>query len=60
MPTNCGENLILVSTSSLVKIKQWKKYLGADFDLAESGPGDIDPHAVSSVFRAYLRECMLT
>ncbi|EIW83006.1 RhoGAP-domain-containing protein [Coniophora puteana RWD-64-598 SS2] len=29
---------------------------GADFELAECGPGDFDPHAVASVFKAYLRE----
>lgn len=30
---------------------------GADFDIAQSSPGDLDPHAVASVFKAYLREC---
>ena len=29
---------------------------GADYDMSECGPGDIDPHAVASVFKAYLRE----
>ncbi|KAI0030765.1 hypothetical protein K488DRAFT_71924 [Vararia minispora EC-137] len=29
---------------------------GADYDLRECPPGDLDPHAVSSVFKAYLRE----
>jgi hypothetical protein len=29
---------------------------GADYDLRECLPGDLDPHAVSSVFKAYLRE----
>ncbi|KAI5123659.1 hypothetical protein M0805_001689 [Coniferiporia weirii] len=29
---------------------------GADYDMRECGPGEIDPHAVSSVFKAYLRE----
>lgn len=29
---------------------------GADYDLQECTPGDLDPHAVSSVFKAYLRE----
>ncbi|OCB86855.1 RhoGAP-domain-containing protein [Sanghuangporus baumii] len=29
---------------------------GADYDLRECGPGEIDPHAVSSIFKAYLRE----
>ncbi|KAF9050171.1 hypothetical protein BJ165DRAFT_1525445 [Panaeolus papilionaceus] len=29
---------------------------GADYDLIECTPGDLDPHAVSSVFKAYLRE----
>lgn len=30
---------------------------GADFDIVQSNPGDLDPHAVASVFKAYLREC---
>ncbi|KAF5326307.1 hypothetical protein D9611_000453 [Ephemerocybe angulata] len=29
---------------------------GADCDLTDSSPGDLDPHAVASVFKAYLRE----
>lgn len=29
---------------------------GADYNLVESGPGDLDPHAVASIFKAYLRE----
>ncbi|KAF7793776.1 hypothetical protein EIP86_004897 [Pleurotus ostreatoroseus] len=29
---------------------------GADFALTEADPGDLDPHAVASVFKAYLRE----
>lgn len=29
---------------------------GADFELVESTLGDLDPHAVASVFKAYLRE----
>ncbi|KAA1475155.1 RhoGAP-domain-containing protein [Dentipellis sp. KUC8613] len=29
---------------------------GADYDLRETTPGDLDPHAVSSIFKAYLRE----
>ncbi|KAI9509177.1 hypothetical protein F5148DRAFT_797744 [Russula earlei] len=29
---------------------------GADFDLLESDPSDLDPHAVASVFKTYLRE----
>ncbi|KAF8135562.1 hypothetical protein EV363DRAFT_1396040 [Boletus edulis] len=29
---------------------------GADFDIVQSNPGDLDPHAVASVFKAYLRE----
>ncbi|KAJ3512631.1 hypothetical protein NLJ89_g3411 [Agrocybe chaxingu] len=28
---------------------------GADFDMADCSPGDLDPHAVSSVFKAFLR-----
>ncbi|KAI0256190.1 hypothetical protein BJV78DRAFT_1278730 [Lactifluus subvellereus] len=29
---------------------------GADFDMLECEPGDLDPHAVASVFKTYLRE----
>lgn len=29
---------------------------GADYDLKEASPGQLDPHAVASVFKAYLRE----
>lgn len=29
---------------------------GADWDMTECSPGDLDPHAVASVFKAYLRE----
>ncbi|KAJ7497266.1 hypothetical protein FB451DRAFT_1075792 [Mycena latifolia] len=29
---------------------------GADFDMTECTPGDLDPHAVASVFKAFLRE----
>ncbi|VDB95163.1 unnamed protein product [Peniophora sp. CBMAI 1063] len=29
---------------------------GADFDLQASPPGELDPHAVASIFKAYLRE----
>ncbi|ODN97492.1 hypothetical protein L198_04059 [Cryptococcus wingfieldii CBS 7118] len=29
---------------------------GADIDLADCHPGDLDPHAVAGVFKSYLRE----
>ena len=29
---------------------------GADYDLTECEPGDLDPHAVSSIFKTFLRE----
>ncbi|KAG6887081.1 hypothetical protein C0992_000866 [Termitomyces sp. T32_za158] len=29
---------------------------GADFDMTECSPGDVDPHAVASVFKLFLRE----
>ena len=32
--------------------------IGADYDMTECTPGDLDPHAVASVFKAYLRERM--
>jgi hypothetical protein len=31
-------------------------YTGADYDLQICGPGDLDPHAVASVLKAFLRE----
>jgi len=33
-----------------------ENFTGADYDLASCGPGDLDPHAVSSVLKAFLRE----
>lgn len=33
---------------------------GADYDMSECGPSDLDPHAVASVLKAYLRECKLS
>ncbi|KAG8835732.1 hypothetical protein FRC17_001523 [Serendipita sp. 399] len=42
-------------TSHVNKIKsEFAK--GADYDLQECGPGDLDPHAVTSVLKAFLRE----
>lgn len=29
---------------------------GADFDMTECGPADLDPHSVSSLFKAFIRE----
>jgi hypothetical protein len=29
---------------------------GADYDMSQCSPGDLDPHAVASIFKAYLRE----
>ncbi|KAI0268623.1 hypothetical protein BC834DRAFT_968086 [Gloeopeniophorella convolvens] len=29
---------------------------GADYDMLECAPGDLDPHAVASIFKTYLRE----
>ncbi|KAI0342030.1 RhoGAP-domain-containing protein [Trametopsis cervina] len=29
---------------------------GSDYELVSSDPGDLDPHAVASIFKAYLRE----
>ena len=33
---------------------------GVDYDMTECSPGDLDPHAVASVFKAYLRERVST
>ena len=30
---------------------------GCDYDLTECEPGDLDPHAVASIFKTFLREC---
>lgn len=30
---------------------------GADLDMADCHPGDLDPHAVSGTLKSYLREC---
>lgn len=29
---------------------------GADYDMTECSLGELDPHAVASIFKAYLRE----
>lgn len=29
---------------------------GVDYDMTDCSPGDLDPHAVASIFKAYLRE----
>lgn len=42
-------------SSVLTTFFQWT---GADYHLVDSDPGDLDPHAVASIFKAYLRECM--
>lgn len=30
--------------------------VGADYDMTECSPGELDPHAVASIFKAFLRE----
>ena len=49
-------NSMLVSLS----IVSWRHashiYSGADYILAECDPGDLDPHAVSSILKTFLRE----
>ena len=35
-------------------------YAGGDLDIKRCHPGDLDPHAVSSIFKSYLRECKLS
>ena len=32
------------------------RHEGADYILAECDPGDLDPHAVSSILKTFLRE----
>lgn len=31
-------------------------FTGVDYDMSGCAPGDLDPHAVASIFKAYLRE----
>lgn len=31
-------------------------YIGADIELEKCDPGDIDPHAVASLYKSFLRE----
>ena len=33
------------------------RLIGADYDITDCSPSELDPHAVASVFKAYLREC---
>lgn len=50
----------MVRSSYFIKISllnPFFRFVGADYDLQECGPGDLDPHAVVSVLKAFLREC---
>ena len=51
-----GQSFIEYSVICQVEIDSWSRVLGADWDLTDCTPGDLDPHAVASVFKAYLRE----
>jgi hypothetical protein len=31
-------------------------FLGADLDLRQCHPADLDPHSVAGIFKSYLRE----
>ncbi|CAG8777291.1 11036_t:CDS:2, partial [Acaulospora colombiana] len=46
---------VVSGTSMSAKIRP-NSIIGADYDLQTCGPGDLDPHAVASVFKAFLRE----
>ena len=62
MYRRCVPSLIKVGWSWWFELHHCAKGLivGADYDLAACEPGDLDPHAVASVFKAYFRECELT
>jgi hypothetical protein len=50
-------SLRAVSIFSVTRVNlALEDFTGADYDLASCGPGDLDPHAVSSVLKAFLRE----
>ncbi|KAF8893396.1 hypothetical protein BD779DRAFT_1047478 [Infundibulicybe gibba] len=51
------EGLFRVSgrTSHIAKLRT-EFDTGADYDMTGCTPGDLDPHAVASIFKAYLRE----
>ena len=51
----CATNRISGRSTHIAKLRS-EFDTGADFDMLESSPGDMDPHAVASIFKTYLRE----
>ena len=51
-----GENTLLAFIMFILIVNMNIGIIGADFDMTECAPGDLDPHAVASVLRAFLRE----
>ena len=45
-----------VCTLFLLLLTPAYRHEGADYILAECDPGDLDPHAVSSILKTFLRE----
>jgi hypothetical protein len=46
----------MVRMTFFVRYGDSSRLVGADYDLAQCTPADLDPHAVASIFKAYLRE----
>jgi hypothetical protein len=53
--SQCVTNRISGRSTHIAKLRS-EFDTGADFDMLESSPGDMDPHAVASIFKTYLRE----
>lgn len=57
MSPSSGPSLILVSRVFCMRLGTALTYvLGVDYDMSGCTPGDLDPHAVASIFKAFLRE----
>ena len=52
----CVVSLTQVSQCHTVFRFYLTRSAGADYDMSGCGPGELDPHAVASVFKAYIRE----
>ncbi|KAF9446352.1 hypothetical protein P691DRAFT_804347, partial [Macrolepiota fuliginosa MF-IS2] len=51
----CFFNSVPGRNAHIAKLKS-EFNTGVDYDMSGCAPGDLDPHAVASVFKAYLRE----
>ncbi|KAH6914473.1 hypothetical protein BKA70DRAFT_1218010 [Coprinopsis sp. MPI-PUGE-AT-0042] len=65
--TRCAQHLLIwgVQEEGLFRVSGRASHItrlrtefdtGVDYDMTSCHPGDLDPHAVASVFKAYLRE----